>query len=138
MIRAIQHRAAVVKVMSVPDSRCVRVVVPDDHVSNGFHEFLIHDLEDEEPPCVAVSELGCLCLDWPRALFTFMERMQGAVWLHTVKGLYNLWQTHSSKSGQTCRLIPHGVSAAVAMSSDLVHGLERHSAGLCRSYEESP
>ena len=33
-LRAMQPRAAVVKVMSVPDSRCVRVVMPDDHVSN--------------------------------------------------------------------------------------------------------
>ena len=73
---AIQPRAAVVKMMSVPDSRCVRVVVPDDHVSNGFHEILIHDMEDEEPPFVSLSELGGLRLDWPRALFTFMARYQ--------------------------------------------------------------
>ena len=39
-LRAIQPRADVVKVMSVPDSHCVRVVVPDDHVSNRFHEML--------------------------------------------------------------------------------------------------
>ena len=32
-LRAIQPRAAIVKVMSVPDSHCVRVVAPDDHVS---------------------------------------------------------------------------------------------------------
>ena len=75
-LRAIQPRAAVMKVMSVPDSRCVRVVVPDDHVSNGFHEILMHNMEDEEPPFVALSELGCLHLDWPRALFTFMSRYQ--------------------------------------------------------------
>ena len=42
-LRAIQPRAAVMKVMSVLDIRCVRVIVPDDHVSNGFHEILIHD-----------------------------------------------------------------------------------------------
>ena len=30
-LRAIQPSAAIVKVMSVPDSRCVRVVTPDDH-----------------------------------------------------------------------------------------------------------
>ena len=64
------------KVMSVPDSRCVRVVVLDDHLSNRFHEILIHDMEDEEPPFVALSELGCLRLDWPGALFTFMARYQ--------------------------------------------------------------
>ena len=64
-LRATQPRAAVVKVMTVPDSRCVRVVVPDDHVSIGFHEILIHDMADEELPFVAVCELGCLRLDWP-------------------------------------------------------------------------
>ena len=75
-LRAIQLKAAVVKVMSLPDSRCVRVVVPDDHFLNRFHEILIHDMEDEEPPFVALSDLGCLRLDWPRALFTFMGRYQ--------------------------------------------------------------
>ena len=37
-LRAIQPSTAIVKVMSVPDSRCVRVVTPDDHVNIGFHE----------------------------------------------------------------------------------------------------
>ena len=68
VLQAIQLRAAIVKVMSVPDSRCVRVVTRDDHVSIGFHEILIHDMEDEELPFVAFSDLGCLRLDWPRAL----------------------------------------------------------------------
>ena len=62
-------------VMSVPNRCCVRGVVPDD-LPNRFHEILIHDMEDEEPPFVALSELGCLCLDWHRALFTFMGRYQ--------------------------------------------------------------
>ena len=61
-LRAIQPSAAIGKVMSVPDSRCVRVVTPDDHVNIGFHEILIHDLEEEELPFVALSELGCLSL----------------------------------------------------------------------------
>ena len=42
-LRATQPRAAIVKVMTVPDSRCVRVIIPDDHLPNGFHEILIHD-----------------------------------------------------------------------------------------------
>ena len=50
--------------------------MPDDHVSNGFHEILIHDMEDEELPFVALSELSCLRLDWPGVLFTFMARYQ--------------------------------------------------------------
>ena len=75
-LRAIEPRAAVIKVMSVPDSRCVRAMIPDDHVPTNFHEILIHDMEEEEPPFVALSDLGCLRLDWPRALFTFMGRYQ--------------------------------------------------------------
>ena len=73
---AIQPSAAIVKVMSVPDSRCVRVVTPDDYVYIGFHEIPIYDLEDEELPFVTLSELGCLRLDWPKTLFTFMSRYQ--------------------------------------------------------------
>ena len=37
---ATRPSAVIVKVMSVPDSRCVRVVSPDDHVNIGFHEIL--------------------------------------------------------------------------------------------------
>ena len=48
-VHAIQPRAAVVKVMSVPDIRCVRVMIPDDHVPIKFHEILIHDMEEEDP-----------------------------------------------------------------------------------------
>ena len=75
-LRATQPRAAIVKAMTVPDSRCVRVIMPDDHLPNGFHEILIHDMEDEETLLVVLSELGCLRLDWPNALFTFMARYQ--------------------------------------------------------------
>ena len=75
-LQATQPRVAIVKVMTVPDSRCVRVVVPDNHVSIGFHEILIHDMEDEELPFVVLSELGRLHLDWLWALFTFMARYQ--------------------------------------------------------------
>ena len=62
--------------MSVPDSGCVRVVTPDDHVNIGFHEILIHDLAEEEWPLVTLSDLGCLRLEWPKTLFTFMSRYQ--------------------------------------------------------------
>ena len=37
-----------VKVRSVPKSRCIRVVAPDGHVNIGFHEMLLHDMEDED------------------------------------------------------------------------------------------
>ena len=64
------------EVMSVPDSRFIRVVTPDDHFNIGFHEVLLHDMEDEDLSFVALSELGCLRLDWPKTLFVFMSRYQ--------------------------------------------------------------
>ena len=92
-LRALRPSAAIVKVMSVPDNRCVRVVTPDDHVNIGFHEVLIHDLEEEELPFVALSELGCLRLDWPKTLFTFMSRCArtaGSVLVPHSRGLVRL------------------------------------------------
>ena len=52
-LRVIQPDAAVIKVMSIPDNRCIPVVIPDDHVPNEFH-----DIEEEEPPFVALSDLA--------------------------------------------------------------------------------
>ena len=75
-LRALRPSAAIVKVMSVPDSRCIRVVTPDDHVNIGFHKVLLHDMEDEDLSFVALSELNCLRLDWPKTLFVFMSRYQ--------------------------------------------------------------
>ena len=66
-LRAFRPSAAIVKVMSVPDSR-IRVVTPDDHVNIGFHEVLLHDMEEEDLPFMALSELGCLRLVWPKDL----------------------------------------------------------------------
>ena len=63
-LRALRPSAAIVIVMSVPDSRCILVVTPDDHVNIGFHEVLRHDLEDEDLPFVTLSELGCLRQIW--------------------------------------------------------------------------
>ena len=73
---ALRPSTAVVIVMSVPDSRCIRVVTPDDHVNIGFHEILLHDMGEKELPFVAASELDYLCRIWPRALFAFMSRYQ--------------------------------------------------------------
>ena len=73
-LRALRPSAAIVKIMSVPDSRCIRVVTPDDHVNIGFHEVLLHYMEDEDLPFVSLSELNCLHLDWPKTLFVFMSR----------------------------------------------------------------
>ena len=63
--------------MSIPSNRCIRVVIPDDHVgTNGFHEVLIRDMDEADPPFVMLGELGCLYLDWPRVIFSFMGRYQ--------------------------------------------------------------
>ena len=70
-LRDMQPDAAVIKVMSIHDNCCMRVVIPDDHLGiDGFHEILIHDMEEEDPPFVALSDLGCL----PCAIFSFMGR----------------------------------------------------------------
>ena len=65
-----------VRRLSVLDSRCIRVVAPDDHVNIGFHEVLLHDMEEEDLPFVALSELDCLRRGWPKPLFVFMSRYQ--------------------------------------------------------------
>ena len=44
-------------------------MTPDDHVNIGFHEVLLDDMEDEDLPFVALSELNCLRLDWPKTVF---------------------------------------------------------------------
>ena len=56
-LRAVRPDAAVAKVMSVRNSRCIRVVIPDDR---GYHEILLHDMGDEELPFVSLSELDYL------------------------------------------------------------------------------
>ena len=43
-LRALRPDAADVKVMSVRDSRCIRVVTLDDHVAYGYHKILLHDM----------------------------------------------------------------------------------------------
>ena len=75
---ALRPSAAIVKVMSVPDSRCVRVVTPDDHVNIGFHEILLHDMGEEELPFVATSELDYLRRIWPWALCQDISRIWNA------------------------------------------------------------
>ena len=75
-LRALRASAAIVKVMSVPNSQCIRVVAGDDHVNIGFHEVLFHDMEEENLPFVALSELNCLRQVWPKPLFVFMSRYQ--------------------------------------------------------------
>ena len=92
-LRALRPSAAVVKVMSVPDSRCIQVVTPDDHVQIGFHEILLHDMGADELPFVATSELNYLRRVWPRALFAFMTRYQ--------QDLEYMWKECKERIGST-------------------------------------
>ena len=75
-LQALRPSTAVCKVMTIPNSKCVRIVTPDEHVSTGFHEILVHDMEQEEWPQVTLSDIGCLRLDWPKDLFAFVGRYQ--------------------------------------------------------------
>ena len=75
-LRAFRPDTAAVKVMSVRDSRCIRLVTPDDHVACGYHEILLHDMGEEELPFVLFSELDYLRRTWPRAIFAFMMQYQ--------------------------------------------------------------
>ena len=75
-LQALRPSAAVCKVMTIPNSNCVRIVTPDEHVSTGFHEILVYDMGQEEWPQVPLSEIGCLRLDWPKDLFAFVGRYQ--------------------------------------------------------------
>ena len=74
--RVVRSGVVVAKVMSVRNSRCIRVVTPDDHVTCGYHEILLHDWGEEELPFVSISELDYLRRTWPRAVFAFMTRYQ--------------------------------------------------------------
>ena len=75
-LQALRPSAAVCKVMTIPDSNCIRIVTPDEHVPTGFHEILIYDMGLEEWPKVPLSEIGCLRPDWPKELFNFVGRYQ--------------------------------------------------------------
>ena len=75
-LRALRPDAAAVKIMSVRNSRCIRVVTPDDHVTCGYYEILPHDMGEVELPFVLLNELDYLHRIWPRAVFAFMTRYQ--------------------------------------------------------------
>ena len=117
-LRALRPSAAVVKVMSVPDSRCIRVVTPDNHINIGFHEILLHDMGEEDLLFVATSELDYLRRSWPRALFVFMSRYQQDL-EHMRMGF-----------GRTHCFLPHRTRTAVALSDYVVHGVEGDCSGL--------
>ena len=75
-LQALRPSAVVCKVMTVPNSRCVRIVTPDEHVSTGFHEILVNDMGQQDWPQVNLSDIGCLRLYWPKDLFAFVGRYQ--------------------------------------------------------------
>ena len=75
-LQALQPNAVVCKVMTVPNSRCVRIVTPDEHGSTGCHEILVNDMGQQDWPQVNLSEIGLLRLDWPKDLFAFVGRYQ--------------------------------------------------------------
>ena len=64
-LQALRPSAAVCKVMTIPNSNCVRIVTPDEH-----------DMGQEEWPQVPLCDIGCLRLDWPKDLFAFVGRYQ--------------------------------------------------------------
>ena len=64
-LQALRPSAAVCKVMTVLNSRCVRIVTPDEHVKTGFHKILVHDMAREHWPLVTLSDIGCLRIEGP-------------------------------------------------------------------------
>ena len=65
------------KVMSRKDNRCVWVLIPDENVGHkGFHDVLLHDMADADPPYFAVSDLSALRLDWSAVIMSGMTRHQ--------------------------------------------------------------
>ena len=76
-MRAWRPEASVIRVMSIPDNRCVWVIIPDENVGrDGFHEVLTHDMAGADAPYVALAELASLHLDWPAAVLSSMGRYQ--------------------------------------------------------------
>ena len=126
-LMALRPSAAVVKVMSVRDSQCIRVAT---------HEILLHDMGEEELPFVATSELDYLGRIWPRALFAFMTRYQQELERKrkeckerfgcTQSGncTYFLWLVYPEGFRKAHCLLPLGARAAVALPGYVVHGME--------------
>ena len=97
-LRALRPDAAAVKVKSVRNSQCIRVVTPDDHVTCGYHEILLHDMGEEELPFVSLRSPSylaacCICVydTISAGSGTQTEVVQGTFWLHPVWKLYTLW-----------------------------------------------
>ena len=146
-LQALRPSAAVCKVMTVPDSNCVRIVTPDEHVPTGFHEILIYDMGQEKWPKVPFSEIGCLRLDWPKDLFSFVGRYQLEL-EQMRKECSDRFSGVTSGTCPTCEkfiqvnlgkhvALYHLFCTAMAMPRWLVSGLEGDVSGLCRSHAQS-
>ena len=87
-LRALRPSAAVVKVMSVPGSRCIRVVTPDDHVNIGFHEILLHDMGKEEVNLTIFAVFG-------RGPWLFLCQYTSRIWNACGRSARNSLAVHS-------------------------------------------
>ena len=128
--------------MSIPNNRCVRIVFPDNNVgTDGFLEIIIHDMADADAPDVPVSELGCLRLDWPNAILSYMGRYQVDLenLRHECRERYESVQSGlCTNCGKFIRgdlgwhvahfLLDFG--SALEVPGDLVHCMARHATGL--------
>ena len=140
-LRAVRPDAAVAKVMSVRNSRCIRVVTPDDHVICGYHEILLHDLGDEDLPFVSISELDYLRRIWPRAVFAFMTRYQHDLELKWKECKERFGCTQSGKCTHCGKIYSDGFRQAhcflplrtcsvMALPSYVVYSVEGNCSGL--------
>ena len=114
-LQALRPSAAVCKVMSTTESNSVRVITPDEHVPTGFHEILIEDMGLAEWPKVPMSDIGCLRLDWPPELFTFVGRYQVELELMRKECRDQFEGTTSGKCTTCDKFIQNSLGRHVAM-----------------------
>ena len=144
-LQALRPSAAVCKVMTIPYSNCVRIVTPDEHVPTGFHEILNMTWGRRNGHR---SEIGCLRLDWPKDLFSFVGRYQLEL-EHMRKECRDRFGGSSSGTCPTCDkyiqvnlgkhvgLYQPGFGTVMALPSWLVSGLEGDISGLCGPHAQS-
>ena len=114
-LQALRPSAAVCKVMSTPESNSVRVITPDEHVPTGFHEILIEDMGLAEWHKVPMTDIGCLRLDWPPELFTFVGRYQVELELMRKECRDQFEGTTSGKCTTCDKFIQNSLGRHVAM-----------------------
>ena len=125
----------------IPNSNCVRIVTPDEHVNTGFHEILVYDMGQEEWPQVPLCDIGCLRLDWPKDLFAFVGRYQLEL-EQMRKACRDRFGPAAAGTCPTCEkyiqvnlgkhvALYHLDLAVMALPGRLVSGLERDITRLC-------